>query len=117
MGISFRPRPMQGMAGVQVRTGEERATLVRRTYLLVLASVLVTMGGVTFAMGQPGLMQLVARHPFITFLAVLAPLFGASAFRQAFPANIGMVFLFTFIEGVAISPIIYVYGQSAPGNF
>jgi hypothetical protein len=33
-----------------VRTGAERATLVRRTYLLVLASVLVTMGGVSFAM-------------------------------------------------------------------
>ena len=29
-----------------VRTGEERATLVRRTYTLVLASVLVTIGGV-----------------------------------------------------------------------
>jgi FtsH-binding integral membrane protein len=114
MGISFRPM-QASLQGVRVRTGEERATLVRRTYLLVLASVLVTMGGVSFAMGQPALMSLVARHPFLTFAAVLAPLFGAQYFRQAFPANIGLVFLFTFIEGIAISPIIYVYGANNPG--
>jgi modulator of FtsH protease len=113
MGISFRP--MQAAQGVRVRTGAERATLVRRTYLLVLASVLVTMGGAAFAMGQAGLMGLVARHPFLTFLAALAPLFAAQVFRQAFPANIGLVFLFTFMMGIAISPMLYFYGQSNPG--
>ena len=70
MGFSYAPAP----ATTQVRTGVERATLARRTYGLVFLSVLVTMGGVAFAGTQPGLMQAVLAHPFLSFLAVLAPL-------------------------------------------
>ncbi len=110
MGISARPFP-----GVVVRTGSERATLIRRTYLLVFASVLVTIGGAAFGMSQPGLMQAVARHPIITMLCMFAPLVLAMKFRDAFPANLGLVFLFTFVEGIAISPIMYVYGRTNPG--
>lgn len=110
MGISARPFP-----GVVVRTGTERATLIRRTYLLVFASVLVTIGGAAFGMSQPGLMQAVARHPIITMLCMFAPLVLAMKFRDAFPANLGLVFLFTFVEGIAISPIMYVYGRTNPG--
>lgn len=109
MGISYRAHP-----GIVVRTGAERATLVRRTYTLVFASVLVTIAGVAFAMSQPALMGAVARHPFITMICMFAPLFMALKFRDAFPANIGLVFLFTFVEGVAISPIIYVMGRTNP---
>ncbi len=110
MGISARPFP-----GVAVRTGTERATLVRRTYLLVFASVLVTIGGAAFGMSQPGIMQSVVQHPFITMLCMFAPLMLALKFRDAFPANLGLVFLFTFVEGLAISPIIYLYGRTNPG--
>jgi FtsH-binding integral membrane protein len=35
--------------------------------------------------------------------------------RDVFPANIGLVFLFTFAMGVSISPLLYVYGQQQPG--
>jgi FtsH-binding integral membrane protein len=35
--------------------------------------------------------------------------------RNAFPANIGLVFLFALIEGVAISPIMYAYTLNQPG--
>jgi len=110
MGISARPYP-----GVMVRTGAERATLVRRTYSLVFASILVTIAGAAFAMSQPGIMASVARHPFITMLGMFAPLMLALKFRDAFPANLGLVFLFTFVEGLAISPILYVYGRTSPG--
>lgn len=110
MGISARPYP-----GIAVRTGAERATLVRRTYLLVFASVLVTIVGAAFGMSQPGIMQAIARHPFITMLCMFAPLMLAMKFRDAFPANLGLVFLFTFVEGLAISPILYVYGRANPG--
>ncbi len=110
MGISARPYP-----GVVVRTGAERATLVRRTYSLVFASILVTIAGAAFAMSQPGIMASVARHPFITMLGMFAPLMLALKFRDAFPANLGLVFLFTFVEGLAISPILYVYGRTSPG--
>ncbi|MFN8580935.1 MAG: Bax inhibitor-1 family protein [Gemmatimonadaceae bacterium] len=110
MGVSYRT-----MDAALVRTGTERATLVRRTYTLVFVSVLVTIVGVAFGMSQPSIMAAVAQHPFITMLLTIAPLFAAMSFRNAFPANLGLVFLFTFVEGVAISPIIYIMGQTQPG--
>ncbi len=110
MGISARP-----YSGVVVRTGSERAALVRKTYLLVFASILVTIAGAAFGMTQPAVMQSVLDHPFISMLCMFAPLVMALKFRQAFPANIGLVFLFTFIEGLIISPIMYFYGKTNPG--
>ena len=111
MGISYR----QMTGTLPVRTGVERATLVRRTYLLVLASVLVTIFGVSFSMSTPAVLQFSAQHPFMTFFAGFIPLIAAQRFRQVFPTNIGLVFLFTFIQGIFISPFIYVMGQTQPG--
>jgi modulator of FtsH protease len=98
-----------------VRTGAERATLVRRTYALVFVSVLVTIAGSMFALSQPRILGAVAAHPIITMLATFAPLFLAMRARSAFPANIGLVLLFTFAIGIMISPVLYVYGQQQPG--
>jgi FtsH-binding integral membrane protein len=102
-------------AGSLVRTGEERATLVRRTYSLVFVSVLVTMFGASFGLSQPALLQAVAQHPFISFLCVLAPLLLATRTKAMFPANIGLVLLFTFAMGVLISPALFFYGRTQPG--
>jgi FtsH-binding integral membrane protein len=101
-------------AGVFVRTGAERATLVRRTYLLVLAGVVLTVLGVGFTFTQPALLETVARHPFITMIAAFIPLMLAMRARTSFPANLGLALLFTFAMGVAISPIIYVYSATQP---
>ena len=102
-------------ANTIVRTGEERATLVRRTYSLVFVSVLVTVAGAMFALSQPRLMAAVAQHPWIAMIATFAPLLMAMRARTAFPANIGLVLMFTFAEGIFISPMLYVYGQQQPG--
>lgn len=107
MGISY--------ATPVVRTGAERATLVRRTYTLVFVSVLVTMAGAAFGLSQPRIMQAVANHQILMFLIMLAPLFLAMRARTVFPANIGFTLLFTFIEGIWISPLLFYYGQRAPG--
>ncbi len=104
-----------GTMTAPVRTGAERATLVRRTYSLVLAGVLVTVLGCAWAMSQPSLMALVARHPFLTFMATMAPLMGAQYFRGRFPLNIGLTLLFTLIEGIWISPLVYMMEQRQPG--
>jgi len=101
--------------GSLVRTGEERATLVRRTYTLVFVSVLVTVFGASFGLSQPALMQAVLDHPFISIIALFAPLLMATRTRQQFPANIGFVLLFTFIEGIFLSPLLKFYGQAQPG--
>jgi FtsH-binding integral membrane protein len=103
------------MESTVVRTGAERATLVRRTYSLVLVGVLCTVAACGWAMSQPWLVQLVAEHPFLTFLATLLPLFGAQMFRNAFPLNIGLTLLFTVIQGVWIAPLVLVMEARQPG--
>ena len=108
MGVSYQ-------TGTLVRTGEERATLVRRTYSLVLVSVLVTMVGASFALSQPNLMAAVAQHPFIAFFCSLAPLLLATRKKADFPMNIGLVLLFNFVVGVIISPALFFYGRQQPG--
>jgi FtsH-binding integral membrane protein len=102
-------------AATAVRTGVERATLVRRTYGLVFASVIVTMIGAAFGLSQPALMAAVARHPIIAFLCMLAPLWLAMRAPRAFPRNILLTFLFTFAEGVWLSPVLFIYGRTQPG--
>jgi FtsH-binding integral membrane protein len=108
MGISYP-------AGTLVRTGEERATLVRRTYSLVFVSVLVTIAGATFGLSQPSIMQAVAAHPIISMIAMFLPLIAAQRARTQFPANVGFVLLFTFGMGVISSPALYLYGTRSPG--
>ena len=108
MGVSYQ-------TGTLVRTGEERATLVRRTYSLVLVSILVTMVGASFGLSQPQLMATVAQHQFITFLCMIAPLVLATRKKTDFPMNIGLVFLFNLVVGVSISPLLYIYGRTQPG--
>ena len=77
--------------GLIVRTGAERVTLVKRTYLLVLAGAILTVAGTAFAFTQPALLAAVAQHQFITFLCTFAPLLLATRVRAAFPANILLV--------------------------
>jgi FtsH-binding integral membrane protein len=103
------------LSGTLVRTGEERATLVRRTYGLVFVSVIVTALGVAFGFTQPRLMAAVARHPIITMLAMFAPLLMAMRVRHQFPRNLMFVLLFTFIEGIWIAPFLFMAEQRAPG--
>ncbi|MCC7195431.1 MAG: Bax inhibitor-1/YccA family protein [Gemmatimonadaceae bacterium] len=98
-----------------VLTGEQRATLVRRTYSLVLACVFVTIGGTWFGLRNEAILAGVAQHPIITMLLAFVPLWAASAMRSiSAPQRLGLVVLFSAIMGVAISPAIYVAGRTAP---
>lgn len=103
------------LPGTLVRTGEERATLVRRTYGLVFISVVVTALGVAFGFTQPALMAAVAKHPIITMLAMFAPLWMAMRARHQFPRNLILVLLFTFIEGIWIAPFLFMAETRSPG--
>ncbi|HVZ48086.1 MAG TPA: Bax inhibitor-1/YccA family protein [Gemmatimonadaceae bacterium] len=98
-----------------VLSGEQRATLVRRTYSLVLACVFITMGGTWFGLQNESILVAVAQHGFITFLLTLAPLWAASAMRSlGAPQRLGLVALFSGMMGVSISPAIYLAAQRAP---
>jgi FtsH-binding integral membrane protein len=112
MGFSRYSIPQQGTL---VRTGEERATLVRRTYSLVFASILVTMASTAYAMTNQSMMDAVRAHPFIALLCTFAPLFGAQIARKSFPQNIGFVFLFAFATGLLYAPGIALAERASPG--
>ncbi len=103
------------LPGTLVRTGVERATLVRRTYGLVFVSVIITALGVLFCLGQPALRDAVARHPFITMIAMFAPLWMAMKARRDFPKNIALTLVFTFIEGIFIAPFLAFAETRTPG--
>ncbi len=98
-----------------VRTGVERAQLVRRTYSLVFVSVLVTVVGATYAMSNTWIMEEVIQHPFLTMLAAFIPLIAAQGARTRFPFNVTMVLLFAFAMGVMIGPTISFYGKMDSG--
>jgi FtsH-binding integral membrane protein len=100
---------------VRVRSGAERATLVRRTYGLVFLGVLVTMLGSAFAFTQESVMIAAAKHPIITFLVALAPLFMAQRYAREFPKNVILTLIFTLIMGIAIAPVLLVTEARAPG--
>jgi FtsH-binding integral membrane protein len=103
------------LPGTLVRSGEERATLVRRTYGLVFVSIIVTALGVAFGFTQPALMEAVARHPFITMLAMFAPLVMAMQARRSFPKNLILTLIFTFIEGIWLAPFLLFAERASPG--
>lgn len=109
MGFSYAP-------AVQVRTGAERATLVRRTYGLVFLSILVTMLGSAFAFTQAPLMQAVIQHPFITFICMFIPLIMAQRSARDFPKNVILTLIFTFIEGIWLAPFLLLAERNAPGT-
>src|SRR5437763_13057011 len=112
MGFSYNPAAVRALP---IRTGAERATLVPRTYALVFASIIVTMLGAGFAVTQSRLITAVWQHPFITFFCALIPLWMAMRNHRTFPQNLGFTFLFTFIEGIWISPLLMLYERMQPG--
>jgi FtsH-binding integral membrane protein len=112
MGFSRFAVPQQGTI---VRSGEEIATLVRRTYTLVFASILVTIAGAAYAMTNAQMMEAVLAHRWIMLACVFVPLILAQVSRNSFPQNIGFVFLFTFAEGLYVAPFIAMAEAHSPG--
>ncbi len=100
---------------VPVRSGAERATLVRRTYGLVFASVIVAILGVAFTIAQPGLFNAVAQHPLITFFCSFVPLIMAQRAAHSYPKNLILTFLYTFITGIWLAPLLVLSERVAPG--
>jgi len=108
MGISYAP-------AIQVRSGAERATLVRRTYGLVFLGILATIGGTAFTLAQPALFGAVIAHPFITMNAAFIPLIMVQRSAREYPKNLILTLLFTFVMGVAIAPGMYLAERAVPG--
>lgn len=100
---------------IPIRSGVERATLVRRTYGVVFLGIIITCVGAAFALSQPALMGAVIQHPILSMIAVFAPLFLVMRNPRVFPQNVILTSLFTFAEGVWLAPFLYVAERSQPG--
>ena len=114
MTVPYSAQPRAAVVPVP-RTGVERATLVRRTYGLVFLGIITTMIGSTVALSQQALLAQSAQHPIIMFLLFFGTLFGAQAVHRRFPLNIALTLLATFIAGVMIAPVLFVYNRMQPG--
>jgi modulator of FtsH protease len=98
-----------------VRSGAERATLVRRTYALVFTGILFTIAGAAFSSTQPAILQAVIAHQLLAMIVMFAPLLAARRYARTFPANIGFVYLFTFMMGIYLAPILLYDARVQPG--
>jgi FtsH-binding integral membrane protein len=110
MGFSYAPSTQ----GALVRSGEERATLVRRVYAVLFTGILVTIAGALYAASNPALLNAVLQHQIIMVLLVFGTLFAARGASRAFPVNIGLMYLFNLVIGVWITPILLFYTRT-PG--
>ncbi|HWZ60455.1 MAG TPA: Bax inhibitor-1/YccA family protein [Gemmatimonadaceae bacterium] len=102
-------------SGTLVRTGEERATLVRRVYALLFTGILVTIAGALFAVSNQAVLTSVLQHPFIMIILMFGTLFAVRGASRSFPANIGLLYLFNLIMGVWIAPVLLFYAKAQPG--
>jgi FtsH-binding integral membrane protein len=102
-------------SGALVRTGEERATLVRRVYALLFTGILVTIAGALFAVSNQAVLTSVLQHPFIMIILMFGTLFAVRGASRSFPANIGLLYLFNLIMGVWIAPVLLFYAKAQPG--
>jgi modulator of FtsH protease len=57
----------------------------------------------------------VVQHPIISALLMFAPLIAAQRAAKSFPANIGFVYLFTFMMGIFLAPTLLYYARVQPG--
>lgn len=99
----------------RVMSGIERATLVRRTYGLVFAGIVVTILGTAFTATQPALYNAVLAHPFITMICWFAPLMVAQSQSRVFPRNVILTLIFNFVTGVMLAPMMLAYLKYQPG--
>src|SRR5215213_9319335 len=95
---------------------EERMGFVRKVYALFFAAMLFAIVGVGIGFAFPALMLGVARHPWLTFFALIGGVMGAQAVRLVPGVNLAALFGFTTLTGVIISPLIAVYTQLNPAS-
>ena len=95
---------------------EERMGFVRKVYALFFAATLFAIVGVGLGFAFPSLMLAVARHPWLTFFALIGGVMGAQAVRLVPGVNLAALFGFTTMTGVIISPVIAIYTRLNPAS-
>ena len=101
------------LPGTLVRSGADRATLVRRTYGLVFLSICITAFSVAWANTSPTVLATAQAHPFMLVIAMFGSLIMAG--RTARPLNLALVGVFTVCEGLWLAPYLAFAERSAPG--
>jgi FtsH-binding integral membrane protein len=94
----------------------ERMSFVRKVYALFFAATLFAIVGIGIGFAFPVLMVGVARHPWLSFFALMGGVMGAQAVRLVPGINLLALFAFTTLTGVIISPLIAIYTQLNPAS-
>jgi modulator of FtsH protease len=94
----------------------ERMSFVRKVYALFFAAILFGIVGAGVGLSFPPLLRFAFEHPFIMLFAMLGGVLGAQAVRHVRGLNLAVLFAFTALTGVVISPLLYVLGRTNPGS-
>ncbi|HJQ67404.1 MAG TPA: Bax inhibitor-1/YccA family protein [Blastocatellia bacterium] len=97
-------------------TVSERLGFIRKVYALFFVGILFAIGGVVIGFNTPSLMIAIARHPWITLIALIAGVIGAQAVRHMPGINVAAFFAFTTFTGVVISPLLYYVSATNPAS-
>ncbi len=94
--------------------GTERAAFIRKVYSLFFSGLL--MSGVGGFVGlATGIAVPMARHPFMTLIVFFGVFLLANATRKTPGLNVLMLFVFTFVAGLIISPALAVAAYKTGG--
>lgn len=94
----------------------ERMGFIRKVYALFFAATLFAVAGVGVGFVFPQVMVAIARHPWLTFFALIGGVMGAQAVRLVPGVNLLALFGFTTLTGLVISPAIAIYTQMNPAS-
>lgn len=94
----------------------ERLSFIRKVYALFFLATLFAIGGVAASFMFPPLLMAAFNHPWIALFLMLGGVLGAQAVRHVPGLNLLVLFGFTTLTGVVISPFLYVVSLSNPAS-
>lgn len=108
-------------SSLQARTAAEatlaeRLGFIRKVYALFFAATLFAIGGVLLGFAYEPFRMFALEHPWIMLFAVLGGVFGASALRHKPGINLVVLFGFTTLTGVMISPLLWYVSLTNPAS-
>lgn len=116
-----QPGDWQGLGALQPQTAaqaslSERMGFIRKVYALFFVATLFAVGGVALAFSFPPLMIFAFQHPWIALFLMLGAVMGAQAVRHVPGVNLAVLFGFTTLTGVIISPLLSIIGRENPAS-
>jgi modulator of FtsH protease len=104
-----------GMRPVAEASAEARLNFIRKTYMLFMAGILMSIVGGTVCLNTPLQDMVRSLSPLMMIALLFGSVFVASALSHSEGLNYVALFGFTFFIGILFAPIIQIFELSAPG--